>query len=251
MTSEIKFKINRWVAWTPECHRIDEWKRWAKGGVALSENDESPKVKMIAPMVRRRLSRVSKMALEVTLEALREEQVDFTIFCSRHGELHRTVKILSDINDGEIPSPTAFSQSVHNTAAGIYSIISKDKGSNTSTSSGEDSLETAFVTAWARIMSNQAKRVLVVYADEPLPTLFEPFKIKPEVSLSASFVISRESSENDGTNVKLLLNSACEDNSNMDHSCLILIRHLLNGTPEFCTTRDKRSWQWVLGNVDS
>lgn len=206
---------------------------------------------MIPPIIRRRLSRVSKMALEVSFEALKGELADFTIFCSRHGELHRTVNILSDITDGETPSPTAFSQSVHNTAAGLYSIINKDTKPNTATTSGADTLETAFVTAWARMMNHQAERVLVVYADELLPDIFDQFKVTTELSFSAAFLMTRGSDRIKGSKVKLLLNSSCEHRPDMDHSCLTLIRHLLNGAKHFCTTSDRRSWQWYLGNAES
>ena len=71
------------------------------------------------------MSALSKMAVQVALQTAGDERPDFLIFCSRHGELVRTRELLGSVVGGSELSPTGFSQSVHNTSAGLYTIIAK------------------------------------------------------------------------------------------------------------------------------
>lgn len=200
-------------------------------------------------MVRRRLSRLSKMALQVTFEALQNEPVDFIVFCSRHGELYRTVKILHDIIEGDLPSPTAFSHSVHNTPVGLYGILSKDKSANTAISSYGDSLETALVIAWARLIQPKTQRCLVVYADEILPEIFESYREPYEITCSAAFLLSEIESQNTGTQITLKLNGPCKPDPDIEHSCLSLLRNLQTPGPvEFKTSSNRCLWRWKIHN---
>ena len=63
--------------------------------------------------------------MQVGLSLLARHQTDSAVFVSRHGELARSMTLLQALADGQALSPTDFSMSVHNTAAGLCSIQGK------------------------------------------------------------------------------------------------------------------------------
>ncbi|WP_223669722.1 beta-ketoacyl synthase chain length factor [Kangiella shandongensis] len=93
-------------------------------------------LKQIPAIKRRRLNSLSKMALHSSLMCLQKAQVEpanvITVFASQHGELNRTVRIVSDMVTSQEISPKDFSLSVHNAALGLYSIFNKNKQPGTS-----------------------------------------------------------------------------------------------------------------------
>lgn len=129
-------------------------------------------------MQRRRMSRLSRMALSVALDV--EGNPDFSIFASRHGELARTRGILGQICDGTEVSPTAFSQSVHNTSSGLYSIVVEATRPSTSIGAGAETFAYAWIEAQAYLAEHPEHRVLLVDFDEIVPQEYRSFL--PEAS---------------------------------------------------------------------
>jgi len=87
--------------------------------VKLETLNEKELVKKM--MIRRRLSRNSKIVINLA------HQCEFTtgnmIYGSAYGELIDTVNILKSIKNKEAVSPTAFQNSVYNTAPSYHSIV--------------------------------------------------------------------------------------------------------------------------------
>ena len=87
--------------------------------VKLENLNEKELVKKM--MIRRRLSRNSRILINLANEC------DFTrgtmVYGSAYGELIDTVNILESINNKQAVSPTAFQNSVYNTAASYHSIV--------------------------------------------------------------------------------------------------------------------------------
>ena len=164
------FNIDNWQLIAPGIETNDEWDTWFK------EHDHNPESKFAAsnipPMVRRRMSMLSKVAVHTAIEMLNSELVDYLVFASRHGELARSTQLILDILDGEGASPMAFSQSVHNTAAGLTTIISKQTLPATSIAAGDNTLQQALIEAYAYLQTNPTKRVLLVNFDEPSPAIY-------------------------------------------------------------------------------
>jgi hypothetical protein len=136
-------------------------------------------VDFVPAMQRRRLSRLSKISLRTLHECLEQladrDAVDTgfirTVFASPHGEIHRTVDLLKELAAGEPLSPMGFSLSVHNTAAGIYSIVSGNQAASVSVAAGCDTLEQAVVEAVSQSAYHR-QVIALVFADEPLPALY-------------------------------------------------------------------------------
>src|SRR4051812_6705411 len=99
----LTFSILDWKAWTPA-------------------HDLQPDVSVIPAMLRRRLSPIGRAALSVIMPLADSQGAMPLVYVSRHGDLNRTLGLLQDLALGEPLSPTAFSLSVHNATAGLFSI---------------------------------------------------------------------------------------------------------------------------------
>ena len=166
--------VVRWNFWSPESSDPTQWlDRWRMPGAGPA--DGNPGAERIPPMQRRRMSRLTKMALTVALDVTVDAPVDYSIFCSQHGEIVRTREILTSISDGVEISPTAFAQSVHNTSSGLYTIIAKSNHASTSITSGANSFAHAWLEAQAYLVGNPEHRVLLVDFDEVIPEEYRSY----------------------------------------------------------------------------
>jgi hypothetical protein len=128
------------------------------------------------------------MALATAMRVAKDESFDYTVFCSQHGEIVRTWNILSSINAGTEISPTAFSQSVHNTSSGLFTILQSSNAPSMSMGSGANSFAHGWLEAQAYLAGNPTHRVLLVDFDEVLPQEYQPYNVitNCEHSLSMS-----------------------------------------------------------------
>jgi Beta-ketoacyl synthase, N-terminal domain len=172
----VQFSISKWSAWAPGVHGLSQWQQWQQGQRGIASDDSVPALKQVPAMLRRRLSRLSRMSLQVVYDCAEDHHQVRTVFTSPHGEIHRTKKLLDDMVAGERMSPMGFSLSVHNTASGLYSIASGNKAPSTAMAAGTDCLESAVIEAVAQLNRDSASQVLVVLADEPLPEFYAPFE---------------------------------------------------------------------------
>lgn len=146
----------------------------------------------IAPLKRRRLSPLARLALHTARTTLTElastgETVDYIIWSSCYGDENITASIISEIAHGDTPSPTQFSLSVHNAISGLYSIFYQDATPATSLSSPlHSSLTDAITEAISYLSANGKHRALIVYYDAPLPEIYHT----PDVAIRQAFALS-------------------------------------------------------------
>lgn len=131
-----------------------------------------PDAGFIEPMVRRRLSSLSRVALKVAYDCADGKEAVRMVFASRHGELRRTTDILRAITAAEPVSPNAFSLSVLNAMSGIFGIARSDRSPATAISAGAETLGYALLEAYAQYITQPSPPVLLVYADEPADALY-------------------------------------------------------------------------------
>jgi len=186
---QLIFSICSWGAWSPQYQQATDWQIWQETTLTHdSDLPNAPKLAQVPAMQRRRYSALTKMQLEAALQCDAPQQCR-TIFSSRHGELNRTLGLLDNIVEQEPLSPTAFSQSVHNTASGIYSILKGNRASSTSIAAGEETLYQALVEAYAQLHQDPTP-LLFVFGDEPVPEVYSPFTDEPELPLAMAFVLT-------------------------------------------------------------
>ncbi len=192
----MKFAIEKCVAWYGNIRTTEDWQLWAKGELEYSPEDDLPPLKQIPPMQRRRLSQFAKLSFHCILESLGDNISDIPcVFSSRHGDLHKTAKLIEDVATKSDLSPTNFGLSVHNAVAGLYSIFAKNKQAMTAIAAGEDSLIMAIVDAYAKLESQNLDRVLVVYTDQIVPEQYSQFVSDKEQTLAIAFVLSNAHSD--------------------------------------------------------
>lgn len=172
----ITFNINNWVALSPGLLTKEAWSSWAANNQIWPKELTPVPVNLIKPMMRRRMSSLSKLALQAALQISSGQRIDYIIFSSRHGEVTRTVKLIQDIMAGEDASPAAFSQSVHNTAAGLFTIASNRAIPVTSLAAVENSLHHGLIEASIYLQENPTHQVLLVDFDEPLPVPYQQYE---------------------------------------------------------------------------
>ncbi len=171
----MEFCVRRWSAWAPGRATPAAWRQWLADGV-IDAGSAVPDVRFVEPMLRRRLSRLSRLSLAVAHDCLAgedgtPERVGALVFASRHGELHTTVQLLEQLAVGEALSPMAFALSVHNTAAGLHALAAQDRSPSLAVAAGADTLAMALIEA--ALQAGECRQpVLLVYAEENLPMPF-------------------------------------------------------------------------------
>jgi hypothetical protein len=244
--SVLSVNIESWYAWVPGVESESDWQQWFRLE-SIHKVDQAPDVSFIPAMVRRRLSSLSRAALMVSQRCLQNVEPPQattirTVFCSRHGELNRTLGLLQDLTDGQLLSPTAFSMSVHNTASGLYSIINNNTAATTALAGGVDGFEKAFVESVALLANGVCKKVLLVVADEPVPEQLLEYCQEPLVNYAAAFLLTQESL---GQRVTLELQGKTTEAGDSRYPHALAFVRLLTGIEEaYRVAGEQLVWQW-------
>jgi len=123
---------------------------------------------LIPAGMRRRTSLTTRMAItaaSIACEKASLEQQDIaSIFASLGGEIQITdalCRLLPD--DNELLSPTQFHNSVHNTTAGYWSILSKCQAPTTAIAAADDTFAMGLIEAYSQLQQESGDRLLVCY----------------------------------------------------------------------------------------
>lgn len=144
---------------------LANWSSWPVTG-GSAPDPAPPNIDFIAPMLRRRLSKLSRMAVKVAHDCAREAPTVRVVLASRHGELRRSTEIINDVVSGRPVSPAAFSLSVLNAMAGVFGIARQDRAPATAIAAGDETLGYALVEAYAQYASDASTPILLVFVDE-------------------------------------------------------------------------------------
>ncbi len=143
-------------------------------GVAVwLDEDGSPPATLLGPTLRRRASRLSRMAAHVLGELAERHAIDLAavavVIATAYGEMETTDALLTMMHEGEgLLSPARFATSVHNTAGGLISIATGARGLSTTVSAGDETVPMGLLEAMTLLGEGTAPVALVV-ADEGLP----------------------------------------------------------------------------------
>ena len=231
-TVSMTLEVASWGAWSPD--RPDQGAWSDPSAVQRISHPSEPACSFVPAMMRRRLSRMSKMALEVCHQALGDakEQVHYAVFCSRHGEIHRSLSLLSSLAGKEDLSPAYFAQSVHNTASGMFGICFKSTIPTTTIAATRHLVEAGWIESFAFLKKHPDRRVLLVVFDEKIPSVFGEF-VEDSTDLAFALVLQVPSPDAPGLGLSLTpVNSALDSADPLVASDLPLIYHLTNPGPE-------------------
>ncbi len=235
---QIEVKIFDWFALAPALCCEKDWCAWAHSG--HKQSVEELAYDLIPANSRRRMSLASKLAVQTALSLSKKHKVDSAIFVSRHGELQRTCKLITEILSGDEASPIAFSQSVHNTASGLFSIAAQEKFPITSLAAGKDSFQQGMIEACARLNGSSDNTILLVYFDDVLPEVYSSF-VDEELFPCALGLILKN-----GEDWKVASADAVEwsDKALMPQA-LQFLQHYLNEESQFTVSGTRHDWMWT------
>jgi hypothetical protein len=227
-------EILRWSFWSPETREPSQWHATESGAapaIAVPDHD-------IPALHRRRMSALSKMAVQTALEATATQRPDFLVFCSQHGELNRTRDLLAAIvARGEL-SPTSFSQSVHNASAGLFTIITASQAPATSVAAGPATFAYAWIEAQAFLTAQPDKRVLLVAYDEPLPPEYRTYSTQQQRAYALALLLGAT------TRGGLTLEQAPPAIDEPTPLAPLFMAWALSAEETFCRTAGGQGWTW-------
>ena len=213
--------------------------RWATWGE--EEGLAQPQIGFIEPLVRRRLSFLDRIALHVANACVAEGEPVHLVFASRHGELARSAELLAQLARGELPSPMSFSLSVLNAAAGLYGIARKDRSPATAVSSGEATFPLALIEGAAQAQKNPDAAVVVAFADEPPPEVYQSIVDSPR---TAHAIAVRLEAKKPQKRVELSWDEGQGDDA-PEEAVWRFARSLNDGTSGSWSANGQR-WQWSV-----
>lgn len=148
---------------------------------------EEPDLSFVPKMQRRRLSSNIKSSLYAAHQALGGGHAR-AVFASRYGEWGQTAKLLENYCNEGLISPMGFGLSVHNAAAGLFSLINGNKEPYSFISAGENTFSTGLLEAFTSL--EMSETVLFVYSDEKAPDIYSD--IAPDYTpCAAALLISK------------------------------------------------------------
>jgi hypothetical protein len=235
------FVLNEWNAWAPGLHGKEDWQALRHSMWPLRRNlakipDFIPKLQQ------RRLSPLARAAFNAIDPCMKAGETLPTVFSSAHGEVGKALEMLQTIQNGEELSPTAFSLSVHNAIAGLYSIAYRNQQEITVIAPGLEGMAPAFVEALGLIYEG-AEQVLVVLYDEPIAEFYPvaPFKLNGEFTCALAMRLSLS-----GEGMPLRLNRApeCREKGEQPLQLPLFIDFLLDDNGGANVAFQGRGWRW-------
>jgi hypothetical protein len=146
------------------------------------------------------------------------------------------------IEAGEEISPTAFSLSVHNAIAGLFSIVYGNTAEMTVLASGEDGIGSAFLEALG-LLQEGAADVLIVFYDEPLPDFYpaEPFKLSTDSRCAVVLAISKSG---DGQAMQFQRDGQCGYVGEQALQLPLLMQFLSGADASLQIKTPRQTWRW-------
>ncbi len=157
-----------------------------------------PPSTLLPPNERRRAAQIVKLALAVASEAFaasgRDAAITPTVFTSSGGDGDTIHAIMSTLASSERAlSPTRFHNSVHNSVAGYWSILSGAKAASSSICCHDDSFAAGLLEAAAQLASGEKAVALIAY-DVQYPTPLA--EVRPiGAAFAAGLILTRRLSD--------------------------------------------------------
>lgn len=231
------------TALAPGLTTTEEWLAWSRQSApVISAAHPLPECSELPMMMARRLNSGSRLAVNCGLEMLRKHpSVDAIVFSSRHGELERNYRILSELATKKPASPTNFTMSVHNAAVGTLAIIAKSTVPTSSVSAGKESFQQGLFEVLS-LLHGGHKCVLFVDFDGAIPDVYQPVLPDgtPFPPYACALVLTK------GTQWSCTAQPvvpASSEQSNLPQS-LQFLNGLLNAQNQFHVTGDTHRWNW-------
>ncbi len=240
----VRFSIDRWAAWAPGLLDQAAWRRWLSQPEPMAPAETPPLAEMPA-MMRRRVERLGRVALQSAYWAQGEQAPHSVIFASRQGDIAQALHLLRQLAQGETMSPTAFSMSVHNAIGALYSIANSHTCPYSAIAAGADTLEAAFTEALGQL-ADGISDILLVFYDEPLPEPYGVFNEGVAFPRSMAFVLRATASGGFSLQAQATSNTGPTSAVGQLPADLGVLNFLVNSdAPQLTRTVGGRQWEWT------
>jgi hypothetical protein len=144
----------------------------------------------VAPMSRRRLGLLAKMAVSVADAVLPAgEGIDVPmVWASRYGDAEKMMALLRSQAQQEPLSPTAFGLSVHNGVGAQYSILRGVRANAVCVASSHCAPESGVVEA-VGLLQEEGREVMLICYDQPLTNEYAAFHDEPMVDFAWALLL--------------------------------------------------------------
>jgi hypothetical protein len=217
----VQFSVSRLTAWVSD--------------------DGEPRLDQMAPMLRRHAGRLGRMACDVAYRVLDGARDVPMVFCSRYGEVGRSVDLLSALAEGTPLSPTSFGLSVHNAVGGLFSIARHDTANCIALAGGDESAEYGIVESCG-LLAEGATNVLLVVADCPLPAVYDRYADVMRATYAWGCLI--QPARGDAYSLRWTAARASEDRGLRMPAALSTLRFMLGGLREYRNDARDLQWDW-------
>lgn len=223
------FIVKNWGIWPPLKQRTN----------VITQNQL---LSSIPKMLKRRLSPLAQIVFCAASQCIDKNTDIPTIFSSTHGELAKSFNMMKIIETGEEISPTAFSLSVHNSIAGLFSMAYANKAQCTVVAPGEDGISAAFIEA-AGLLQEGIDGVLIILYDEPLEPFYPsaPYHLTASASRAIALSISKS-----GTGIPLHFSHIKKTGNDGEQPLQIplLIDFLSTSQKKLIINTPRHGWCW-------
>ena len=225
------FIVKQWAVWPP-----------LQPDAEQNAGGQAELLASVPKMLKRRLSPLAKTVFCAVSQCLDDQMSVPAVFSSTHGELARSFAMMEMLEAGEEISPTAFSLSVHNAIAGLFSMAWRNKLQCTVIAPGEEGMAPAFIEALG-LLQEGAAQVLLVFYDEPLVDFYPsaPFKLSADESCALALRISKS-----GEGQALTLSSSPLSGNDGEQPVQLpaFIRFLAGPQAKLTLKTPRRGWCW-------
>ena len=235
------FVLSKWNAWAPGINDMDDWLNWSKGDLVLQQ-DKAVVPDSVPKMLQRRLSPLAKAVFNSADKCIVTSEQIPIVFSSANGEICKSLAMLNAIQAGDEVSPAAFSLSVHNAIAGLFSIVYANQQEITVIASGQEGIAPAFIEGLG-ILQEGAQAVLLVLYDEPIADFYpvSPFNLNADNMCALTLRIALTG---DGLPLELSRLSMTRDDGEQPMQLLAFIRFLLAEDRLLDLGNGEHSWRW-------
>lgn len=205
-----------------------------------SGNAAAPKC--VPKTLQRRLTPLAKAVFNVSELCVGRGITPPVVFSSAHGEICKSLAMLKTIQAGEELSPTAFSLSVHNAIAGLFSIAYGNTQEITVLAPGQEGIAPAFIEALG-MLHEGAGEVLMLLYDEPIADFYPiaPFNLNTS---SPCVLALRIALTGDGLPLQFLRSPQPRDDGEHPVQLLNFLKFLLAGERSLSLGNQGHSWTW-------
>jgi Beta-ketoacyl synthase, N-terminal domain len=242
MVGGLRFAVRAWSAWAPQRETAAAWRAWARA-TDLGTSEASTGSIVVPMMLRRRSTALGQKMLASALACGEAALTGRYVLASRHGEFSHVLGILKNLAARELPSPAAFSMSVHNALAGLLSIHLGNTRGHTALAAGLDTFGFGFIEAVAHLVEQPNEPVLLLFGDEPLPGEYDVFGGDDvDLPLVVALALQAPAAGDDGILFEALPRSARA--RPLTSAPIDFLRFLLSGAQSAVSEGARMTWTW-------